>query len=382
MLGMVKSIETRTYRAGLDSSKNVVKGEISHSHSKNSFEEFNRYGNKIKQKVYTRDSNFDYKQNFKYDNANRLVAIHSFNMDETKQTRQEKIGYNRRGQKNIVKSDDLKFSITYNKFGMREEVVTTVGRKFYKRITYQYDSLDALKLETTYNYENIKSRSTKYIISESKTFIEKWEYDKRDTLQEYYSCLKNNLGVILKENKWGSEHLYIYKYDSIGNWTEALIKINGTPSKIIQRELVYFSAPKYLKNEKADSCFHELMFNNHSTYCFYCGRAGIDSDNLRLFSFLISNRRFDLIEQLAFSEIPSTSYLGAEILLFAFKKKLWNRNSQVDFKINALRGSKEKVYFDSGCVQMGNNYSIKSLLAREKEAHYYKSIKRWIKSHY
>ena len=130
---------------------------------------------------------------------------------------------------------------------------------------------------------------------------------------------------------------------------------------------------------RQDSLYNQLFYQNSNRYCFSCGNFGIDSDNLRQFSELIAGRRFDLVEKLLHSELPSTQYFAAEIILFVNKKKFWQSDDSIFSRIEQLRTSEERVGFESGCVMMGNSYSIESLLAQKKDVPYYKFIRSWIK---
>lgn len=134
------------------------------------------------------------------------------------------------------------------------------------------------------------------------------------------------------------------------------------------------------KNYQLDSIFNELMYYNSSKYCFSCGWAGMDSENIGQFDTLIKAHRLDLIEKLVHSELPGTAYYATEIVLMAQKKKKWIPSDTTIEQISNLRKSEERVYFDSGCVQMDDNYSIKDLLEQKTSAHYHKTVRSEIKS--
>ncbi len=132
-------------------------------------------------------------------------------------------------------------------------------------------------------------------------------------------------------------------------------------------------------NTQSDSIFNELMYHNDSKFCFGCGRTGTNSKNLGQFDKLIATHRLDLIEKLVHSELPGTAYYATEIILMAQKKKKWIPSDTTLERISNLRTSEERVYFDSGCVQMGKSYTIKDLLERKKSAHYHKTVRSEIK---
>lgn len=88
-------------------------------------------------------------------------------------------------------------------------------------------------------------------------YLENTEYDTKGDSEKYYIDFydKNLLseseiikrdcnGLILsfksyENDEFVSESTYDYKFDSIGNWIEARIKVNDTLRKVIERKIVY-----------------------------------------------------------------------------------------------------------------------------------------------
>ena len=160
------------------------------------------------------------------------------------------------------------FSISnfkYNDKRLKIEEKVFSNNELYSESKYKYDDEGSQIEEAYYKDDNLiwkEKHLNKYDsygnitesafigLNEKIRSIWKYEYDelgrrvksqlfnKNGDLRNTYKREYDNQGNVIKDDE--SEGLYKYEYDINLNWTKKIRYSNGNPSKIIEREIVYY----------------------------------------------------------------------------------------------------------------------------------------------